>query len=149
MTALSRRLFLGAATASLAAPRVLAQTRDSITLAMPRDGAEVLGKDEDIPWYFAAEVMDYARVLRGAEDYMTEQFNKEIVELRQQAQEDEVMFGEDNIQWAKKAIRNIEESKEKIQGIGNPPESALKPAEPKPKRAPIVFREDAPEFFPG
>jgi hypothetical protein len=119
------------------------------TLAMPRDGAEVLGKDEDIPWYFAAEVMDYARVLRGAEDYMTEQFDTEIVELRQQAQEDEVMFGEDNIQWAKKAIRNIEESKEKIRGIGNPPESALKPAEPKPKRAAIVFREDAPEFFPG
>ncbi|KAL1611764.1 hypothetical protein SLS59_000483 [Nothophoma quercina] len=117
------------------------------TLAMPRDGAEVLGKDEDIPWYFAAEVMDYARVLRGGEDYMQEQFDNEILELRQQAQEDEVMFGEDNVQWAKKAIRNIQESKEKIQGIGNPPESALKPAEPKPKRAPIVFREDAPEFF--
>ena len=119
------------------------------TLAMPRDGAEVLGKDEDIPWYFAAEVMDYARVLRGGEDYMQEQFDNEILELRQQAQEDEVMFGEDNVQWAKKAIRNIQESKEKIQGIGNPPESALKPAEPKPKRAPIVFREDAPEFFPS
>ncbi|KAJ4346114.1 hypothetical protein N0V95_005667 [Ascochyta clinopodiicola] len=119
------------------------------TLAMPRDGAEVLAKDEDIPWYFAAEVMDYARVLRGGEDYMLEQFDQEIVELRQQAQEDEVMFGEDNVQWAKKAIRNIEEMKEKVKGIGNPPESALKPAEPKPKRAPIVFREDAPEFFPS
>ena len=119
------------------------------TLAMPRDGAEVLGKDEDIPWYFAAEVMDYARVLRGSEDYMIEQFDKEIVELRQQAQEDEVMFGEDNVQWAKKAIRNIQETKEKVHGIGNPPESALKPAEPKPKRPPIVFSEDAPEFFPS
>ena len=37
MTAFSRRLLLGGAASALAAPRVLAQTRDSITLAMPRD----------------------------------------------------------------------------------------------------------------
>jgi hypothetical protein len=112
------------------------------TLAMPRDGAAVLGKDDDVPWYFAAEVMDYARVMRGAEDYMMEQFDAEIEQLQRQEKEDEVMFGEDNVQWMRKAIRNIKETKEKVKGIGNPPESALKPAEPKPTRAPIVFNEE-------
>lgn len=113
------------------------------TLAMPRDGADALGKDEDIPWHFAAEVMDYARVMRGGEDYMMEQFDQEIAKLDQQGKEDEVMYGEDNIQWVKKAIRSIHESKEKIKGIGNPPEMPAKPAEPKIKRAPIVFNEEA------
>jgi hypothetical protein len=113
------------------------------TLAMPRDGADALGKDEDIPWHFAAEVMDYARVMRGGEDYMTDQFDQEIAKLQQQEKEDEVMFGEDNIEWMRKAIRSIRESKEKVKGIGNPPEMPVKPAEPKIKRAPIVFNDDA------
>jgi hypothetical protein len=112
------------------------------TLAMPRDGADALGKDEDIPWHFAAEVMDYARVMRGGEDYMTEQFDGEISRLEQQEKEDELMFGEDNIEWMRKAIRSIRESKEKVKGIGNPPEMPSKPAEPKLKRAPIVFNDD-------
>lgn len=112
------------------------------TLAMPRDGAEALGKDEDIPWNFAAEVMDYARVMRGGQDYMLEQFDLEIQELERQGKEDEVMFGEDNIQWMKKAVRNIQEAKENIKGIGNPPEMPIKPAEPKVKKPPIVFHED-------
>ncbi|KAH8726877.1 hypothetical protein GQ44DRAFT_725649 [Phaeosphaeriaceae sp. PMI808] len=111
------------------------------TLAMPRDGADALGKDEDIPWHFAAEAMDYARVMRGGEDYMMEQFDHEIAKLEQQEKEDEVMFGEDNIEWMRRAIRSIRESKEKVKGIGNPPEMPVKPAEPKIKRAPIVFNE--------
>ncbi|KAH7079355.1 hypothetical protein BKA63DRAFT_551719 [Paraphoma chrysanthemicola] len=120
------------------------------TLAMPRDGADALGKDEDIPWHFAAEVMDYARVMRGGEDYMLEQYDQEIAKLQQQEKEDEVMFGEDNIEWMRKAIRSIRESKEKVKGIGNPPEMPVKPAEPKIKRAPIVFNDDTdtiPEMY--
>ncbi|KAH7067078.1 hypothetical protein FB567DRAFT_634829 [Paraphoma chrysanthemicola] len=120
------------------------------TLAMPRDGADALGKDEDIPWHFAAEVMDYARVMRGGEDYMLEQYDQEIAKLQQQEKEDEVMFGEDNIEWMRKAIRSIRESKEKVKGIGNPPEMPAKPAEPKIKRAPIVFNDDTdtiPEMY--
>jgi hypothetical protein len=112
------------------------------TLAMPRDGADALGKDEDIPWHFAAEVMDYARVMRGGEDYMMAQFDQEIAKLEQQEKEDEVMFGEDNIEWMRKAVRSIREAKERTKGIGNPPEMPAKPAEPKVKRAPIVFNED-------
>jgi hypothetical protein len=120
------------------------------TLAMPRDGADALGKDEDEPWHFAAEVMDYARVMRGGEDYMVDQFDQEIAKLQQQEKEDEVMFGEDNIEWMRKAIRSIRESKEKVKGIGNPPEMPVKPAEPKIKRAPIVFNDESeavPEMY--
>jgi hypothetical protein len=112
------------------------------TLAMPRDGADALGKDEDIPWYHAAEIMDYARVMRGGEDYMLEQLDQEIVKLEQQGEEDEVMFAEDSMEWTKKAIRSIREAKEKLKGIGNPPEEPAKPAEPKMKRAPIVFADE-------
>jgi len=112
------------------------------TLAMPRDGADALSKDQDIPWYHAAEAMDYARVMRGGEDYLLEQFDLEVSRLEQQGQEDEVMFAEDSMEWTKKAIRNIRESKEKIKGIGNPPEALPKPAEPKGKRVPSVLDKE-------
>jgi hypothetical protein len=119
------------------------------TLAMPRDGADALAEDQDIPWYHAAEVMDYSRVMRGGEDYMLEQFEAEIRTLEQQEKEDELMFGEDNVEWMRKAVRSVQEAKEKVRGIGNPPETA-KPAEPKQKKAPIVFNdnpEDTPEMY--
>lgn len=120
------------------------------TLAMPRDGADALGKDEDIPWYHAAEVMDYARVMRGGEDYMMQQLDSEISKLEQQGKEDEVMFGEDNMEWTRRAVRSIQDTKDKMKGIGNPPEEPLKPAEPKVKRAPIIFNQEpgtAPEMY--
>lgn len=112
------------------------------TLAMPRDGADALGKDEDIPWFHAAEAMDYARVMRGGEDYLLAQFDQEIAKLEQQGKEDEVMFAEDGMEWTRRAIRNVRESKEKIKGIGNPPVEPDKPVETKTKRVPIVFDED-------
>ncbi|KAI4956694.1 hypothetical protein J4E91_000907 [Alternaria rosae] len=118
------------------------------TLAMPRDGAYAMTKDEDIPWYHAAEVTDYARIMRGGEDYMLHQHDQEIVKLEQQGKEDEVMFAEDSMEWTNKAIRSIREAKEKLKGIGNPPEEPAKPVEAKMKRAPIVFDETtAPDMY--
>ncbi|KAF1952713.1 hypothetical protein CC80DRAFT_172890 [Byssothecium circinans] len=120
------------------------------TLAMPRDGANALAQDDDIPWHHAAEVMDYARVMRGGEDYIIEQFDNEIRELQQQEKEDELMFGEDNIEWVRRAIRSINEAKEKARGMGNPPEPAVKPTESKPKKAPIIYYEEGentPEMY--
>jgi hypothetical protein len=118
------------------------------TLAMPRDGAHALAKDEDIPWYHAAEVTDYARVMRGGEDYMLNQLDQEIAKLEQQGKEDEVMFAEDSMEWTNKAITSIREAKEKLKGIGNPPEEPAKPAESKTKRAPIIFDEaTAPDMY--
>jgi hypothetical protein len=95
-------------------------------------------------------VMDYARIMRGGEDYMMDQFDQEIAKLERQEKEDEVMFGEDNIEWMRKAVRTIRESKEKVRGIGNPPEIPVKPVEPKIKRAPIVFNDETdvvPEMY--
>lgn len=118
------------------------------TLALPRDGADVLGKSEDIPWYFAAEVMDYARIMKGSEDYMITQFDSEIEELQRQETEDELMFGEEPM-WTRKAVNAVKEAKEKIQGIGNPPPTPKEPTEKKPKRLPIQFTaiEEAPEMY--
>ena len=119
------------------------------TLALPRDGAETLENDEDVPWYFAAEVMDYARVMRGSEDYMLEQYETEIEELQQAEKEDELMFGEDT-QWTKKAVASVNDAKEKIKGIGNPPSAPQQPNKRKTRRPPIDFHNDkeaAPEFY--
>ncbi|KAF2503378.1 RING finger domain-containing protein [Lophium mytilinum] len=129
--------------------RLIMRTTGS-TLALPRDGAELLDKDQDIPWYYAAEVMDYARVMKGSEDYLLSQLDEEVAELERQEKEDELMFGEDNVEWVRKAVRSIHEAKEKVKGIGNPPALPSKPAEQKPKRAPIVYHEagdQAPEMY--
>ena len=112
------------------------------TLALPRDGAESLNNAEDIPWYFAAEVMDYARVMKGSEEYMTDQYDEEIDALQQQEKEDELMFGEET-QWTKKAVSSILEAKERIKGIGNSPSAPKQPSERKPRRPPLDFIESS------
>jgi len=116
------------------------------TLALPRDGAEALEDADEMPWHFAAEVMDYARVMKGSEDYMTEQYGNEIEELQQQEKQDELMFGEET-QWTKKAVNIILEAKERVKDIGNPPSAPQQPSERKPRRPPIEFRESTPDFY--
>lgn len=126
----------------------LVKRRAGQTLAMPRESAETVSKGEDIPWYFAAEVMDYARVMRGSEDYMIEQYDEALQAVEVQQREDELMFGED-AEWTGRAIRMLKEAKEKIRGIGNPPEQPKKP-EQKPERPPVQFNESdegVPEMY--
>lgn len=118
------------------------------TLALPRDGAESLEKDEDIPWYFAAEVMDYARVMKGGEDYMTTEYDREINDLQQQEREDELMFGEET-QWTQKAVAAISELKARLKGLGNPTNNATIPNERKARRAPLKYHDhhtQSPDF---
>ncbi|KAL2849987.1 hypothetical protein BJX68DRAFT_237157 [Aspergillus pseudodeflectus] len=109
------------------------------TLALPRDGAESLAPEEDLPWYHAAEVADYARIMKGGEDYMNSSYDLEISELRRQEQEDEILFGDDTT-WTRKAVAAINESKQKIQGIGNPPEILPQPAANRPSKEPITLQ---------
>lgn len=116
------------------------------TLALPRDGAESLEKEEDIPWFFAAEVMDYARVMKGSEEYMNEQYNEEMKELQQQEKEDEIMFGEDTL-WTKKAVSAILEAKGTIKGLGNPPTAPQLPNERRARRPPMDFHEHVPDHY--
>ena len=110
--------------------------------------AEALESSEDVPWYFAAEVMDYARIMKASEEYMLEQHESEIKQLHQLEKEDELMFGEDT-QWTKKAVASVNDAKEKIKGIGNPPSAPKQPNERKTRRPPIDFHvngETTPEF---
>lgn len=117
------------------------------TLALPRDVGERHETSEDIPWYHAAEIMDYARFMKGGEDYMVLQYNQEISELETQEREDELMFGDDT-RWTKKAIIAINDGKQKLVGIGNPPDAPIQPNERIVQRPPIVFTasNDVPEM---
>ncbi|KAL1581946.1 hypothetical protein WHR41_09290 [Cladosporium halotolerans] len=110
------------------------------TLAMPRESGEVVPKGENIPWHLATEVMDYAHLMKGSEDYMNEQYDEALAAVELLEKEDELMFGED-AEWTGRAKRMLLEAKDKIQGIGNPPEQPKKP-EPKPERAPIQFNDN-------
>jgi hypothetical protein len=119
------------------------------TLALPRDGAATLSAEEDVPWYFAAEAMDYARIMKGTEEYMTLQFDRDIEALQVQEQHDSLMFPEDTAEWTRKAIRMINEGKEKIKGIGGPSATTSEPVQPKLERPPIEFTvpDDVPEMY--
>lgn len=91
---------------------------DKSTLALPKEGgAEVLNSGDEIPWHFAANVLDYGRMMRGTSDYMTQEYDREIEELTKQEKEDELMFNEDG-EWTQKAIRAIEATKDKVKDLG-------------------------------
>lgn len=93
--------------------RLMARSAHS-AMALPREsGAEALYSENDIPWHFAANVLDYARMMKGTTDYMTAQYDEEIAALDQQAKEDETLFGQ-NDEWSQKAIRAIVVAKEKL-----------------------------------
>lgn len=91
---------------------------DKSTLALPKEGgAEVLDSADAIPWHFAANVLDYARLMRGTTGYMTEQYDHEIEELTKQEKEDELLFNEDG-EWTQRAIKAIQAAKDKVKDLG-------------------------------
>lgn len=98
----------------------LLKRKPGTTIAIPRDSAETHGQPEEVPWFHVAEMMDYARFMKGGEQYMQEQYDQEIQALEQQEQEDELMYGDENT-WTRKAINAIREAQTKIRGIGDPP----------------------------
>ena len=113
--------------------RLVRRDADS-TLALPQDITRALEKGEQIPWCHAAEIMDYARVMKGGHDYMIEQFDAEVKEVQQREKEDELIYG-DGDEWTKKAVRFIHEAKDRISDIGNPPdlEKSVKKRRPRIK----------------
>lgn len=97
--------------------RLMARNADS-TLALPREsGAEVLSAGDGVPWHFAANVLDYARIMKGTGDYMAGQYDEEIEAMLQQAMEDEALFGQDS-EWTQKAVRAVNAAKEKVVTLG-------------------------------
>ncbi|PTB69964.1 hypothetical protein BBK36DRAFT_1110772 [Trichoderma citrinoviride] len=94
------------------------------TLALPRaSGAEVLNSEDSVPWYFAANVLDYARVMKGTADYMAGQYDEEIETMQQQAAEDEALFGQDR-EWTQKAVNAVNAAKEKVATLGGADEAS-------------------------
>jgi len=118
------------------------------TLALPRDAGERLGIGGDIPWYHTAEVMDYARFMKGGEEYMISQYDEEVRALEIQEREDELMYGDDT-SFVRKAIYAINEAKQRLKGIGNPPDEPTPASERKPPREPVVFEttEHVPDMY--
>ncbi|RPB00044.1 hypothetical protein L873DRAFT_1681819 [Choiromyces venosus 120613-1] len=97
----------------------LVMKRMGSILALPKDGAHCPTRVEEIPWHFATEVMDYARIMKGTEAYMVDQYTREMEDLKIMQQEDEAMFGEDG-EWARKAVASIGLQIEAVKGMGNP-----------------------------
>ncbi|EJT80182.1 hypothetical protein GGTG_00185 [Gaeumannomyces tritici R3-111a-1] len=96
------------------------------TLALPKEtGVDILNVGQDVPWHFAANILDYARIIKGTGDYMMEQHGEEIQAIKLQEKEDELMFHEDN-EWTQRAIKSILAAKQKLQeleglGVSLPP----------------------------
>ncbi|CCX06465.1 Similar to Uncharacterized RING finger protein P8B7.23; acc. no. O94271 [Pyronema omphalodes CBS 100304] len=112
------------------------------TLALPRDESEGAGDFGQIPWHFAAGVMDYARVMKATKDDMEQQFSREISDLDTLQKHDEVMYGEDG-HWCKKAVKTIQFAIEGLAGIPGsseiPPPQSVEKADKGKERAALVF----------
>lgn len=96
------------------------------TVALPREGAaDVLnagaGKNgrggASIPWHFAANVLDYSRIMKGTGDYMVEEFGRELEDLARQEKEDELLFHEDG-EWTRRAMRTVRAAQESSRELG-------------------------------
>ena len=96
--------------------RLMARNANS-TLALPKEGGlETLNSDQDVPWHSAANVLDYARIMKGTVQYMSDQFEEEIAALEQQEKEDETLFGQDG-EWTQKAVKAIRTAQERLDSI--------------------------------
>lgn len=112
------------------------------TLALPRDTADSHGGHDDIPWFHVAEIMEYARFMKGGEVYMSAQYDLEINSLETQEREDELMFGDENT-WTRKAVISITEAKERLSGLGNPPEPTTSNPTPSDSEVPDSWDDES------
>lgn len=87
--------------------RLMVRESGSITALPKEGGVDVVNMGEDIPWHFAANVLDYARIMKGTNEYMAGQHDEEMEQLRRQGEEDENMFGQEEGEWMQRAIRAI------------------------------------------
>lgn len=129
--------------------RLMARNAKS-TLALPKEGAaEVLQSGEDVPWHFAANVLDYARIMKGTGSYMVEQFDREVEDLLKQEREDELLYHEDN-EWTQKAIRAINTAKEKAAELGETATAdpaAPEPSQPRQSEQDFYFYTSPPHLY--
>lgn len=119
------------------------------TLALPRDGAEGHAMKHEIPWYFAAEVLDYARIMKGTGSYIIEQYDAELSALQEQAQTDELMFGDDNVEWNRKALKAVNSSKARIEEDDLPEATKKEISQALPKAKAISKNYEPIQFHNG
>ncbi|RCI08568.1 hypothetical protein L249_4775 [Ophiocordyceps polyrhachis-furcata BCC 54312] len=127
--------------------RLMARNANS-TLALPWEGgADVLNSGEDVPWHFAANVMDYARIMLGTAEYMDGQYEQESMALLEQEKEDETMFGQDG-EWTQKAIKAIEVAKKRTEGAAAQATTVPTPTPSKqPTSADFYFYSSPPHLY--
>ena len=90
------------------------------TLALPRDEAEAYDDAQPVPAYLAAGVMDYARLMTGAEEYMAQQYDDEIEQMQARERDDELLYGDDP-EWTRRAVLAVREARQRLEGMGHPP----------------------------
>ncbi|KAI1116329.1 hypothetical protein F5Y14DRAFT_407647 [Nemania sp. NC0429] len=113
--------------------RLMVREAGSI-LALPDEGgSDVANMGETIPWHFAAGVMDYARIMKGTNEYVVKQFEREMEDLKRQAEEDEIQYGVEEGDWPQRAIRAINTAKEKAKDQNHEVESTSITTAPKSK----------------
>ncbi|KAK0386719.1 hypothetical protein NLU13_6554 [Sarocladium strictum] len=123
--------------------------KSASTTALPREGGiELLNSGGDVPWHSAANVLDYARIMKGTGSYMAEQYDEEIAALVEQERMDETLFGQDG-EWTQKAIRAVNAAKEKVVTIGecDPALNATGEAVPKTDEADFYFYSAPPHLY--
>lgn len=127
--------------------RLMARNANS-NLALPWEGgAEVLNSGNDIPWHFAANVLDYARIMKGTAEYMDGQFDEEVAALLRQEKEDEMLFGQDG-EWTQRAIKAVKATKERTEGLGNAETAGSEPGPSKqPASADFYFYSSPPHLY--
>ncbi|KAL1891554.1 hypothetical protein Cpir12675_004926 [Ceratocystis pirilliformis] len=127
--------------------RLMARTAN-YTLALPKgSSAESLHTGTEIPWHFAANVLDYARIMKGTIEYMEEQHDEEIIALEEMEKSDELMYGEDN-EWTQKAIHSIQQSKTKLQDLVVPSDAGLlSPVDANESASTSKQHPNTPEFY--
>jgi len=95
------------------------------TLALPRDDYVPLSQaavlpEGDVPWHYVPEILHYAWIVKGSEEYMQAEATREISELERMEKEDETSFGEDGF-WTQKAVQRIRDVSATYSDIGQGP----------------------------
>ncbi|CCG83238.1 RING finger domain protein [Taphrina deformans PYCC 5710] len=74
--------------------------------ALPRDSLQIPA--DSVPWHDQAEALEYARLIKGDEQYMTSESEREVNDLVTMRDEDATAYGETN-QWTATAIEHIDD----------------------------------------
>ncbi|BFZ55616.1 hypothetical protein PYCC9005_002657 [Savitreella phatthalungensis] len=115
--------------------------------ALPRDAPEV---DADtVPWHNQAEVLEYARIVRGDAKYMRQSRDNEITDLLTSREADAKQYGQED-PWMTIAMDKISETAELYDSMSIAPKPTSDTALRRQQRAPVQYEQhdtSAPDAF--